>query len=399
MLLDADAVETNLATMAAFCREVGVDLAPHAKTSLSPYLVQRHLAHGAWAMTAALPRQVQGLHALGVPRILLANQLVDADAIAWIADGLVGARDREFWCYVDSVAGIDLLESALAAGDAGRPLSVLLEIGYGGGRTGVRDLAEAERIARRVARSEWLRLEGVAGFEGLIGGDGDGVPDGVDRFLEALRSATIRLHGEGLFESERPVVTAGGSSYFDRVVELLAPGAFDFAVRTVLRAGCYAIHDHGLYARTSPWGERRAEGRSLIPALELHASVLSVPEPGLAIVGFGRREVPVDDVLPVLLGRAGDGADHADRWSDRAVVAAVNDHHAYLRGDVTGLAPGDVLRFGVSHPCGAFDRWREILLVGGAGQGADRLLTDLADSDDPTDSGDLGRRPPPTPLA
>jgi D-serine deaminase-like pyridoxal phosphate-dependent protein len=64
-------------------------------------------------------------------------------------------------------------------------------------------------------------------------------------------------------------------------------------VRVVLRSGCYLTHDDGLYARASPLPELR-------PALELWARVLSCPEPGLAIAGFGKRDAPYDIDLPVI---------------------------------------------------------------------------------------------------
>ena len=75
----------------------------------------------------------------------------------------------------------------------------------------------------------------------------------------------------------------------------------------------------------------------------MYAQVLSVPEPGLAIVGMGKRDAPFDEGLPVT--RAGS-------------VVKMNDHHTYVRGG--GLAVGELVRFGLSHPCTAFDKWRFI---------------------------------------
>jgi D-serine deaminase-like pyridoxal phosphate-dependent protein len=46
------------------------------------------------------------------------------------------------------------------------------------------------------------------------------------------------------------------------------------------------------------------------------------------------------------------------------VVTAVNDQHAYLAvPPSTALAVGDLVRFGISHPCTTFDKWRAIPLV------------------------------------
>ncbi len=108
LVLHEDALESNLATMADYCTTAGILHAPHAKTSLSPQIVERHLRHGAWAMTAATPAQVRGLHRLGVGRILLANVLVDDAAIRWVAEHLLTRTepDTGFWCYADSIAGV-----------------------------------------------------------------------------------------------------------------------------------------------------------------------------------------------------------------------------------------------------------------------------------------------------
>jgi Predicted amino acid aldolase or racemase len=71
------ALTSNLATMRGFCEEHGVALAPHAKTHMSPQLVARQLAAGAWGLTAALPHQVAALLEFGVWRVLVANEITD----------------------------------------------------------------------------------------------------------------------------------------------------------------------------------------------------------------------------------------------------------------------------------------------------------------------------------
>jgi D-serine deaminase-like pyridoxal phosphate-dependent protein len=136
------------------------------------------------------------------------------------------------------------------------------------------------------------------------------------RYMTDSSAQTARqLNAAGLFEAGRvPLVSAGGSSYFDRVVAQLGPDRFSFPVQTILRSGCYLTHDHGIYRRTSPFdGRGSPTGPRLRPAFELLASVLSRPEPTLAIVGFGRRDVPIDDRLPVVPGGTVTTVDEATR--------------------------------------------------------------------------------------
>lgn len=326
LVLHESALAHNLAVMAEYCRTAGVELAPHAKTHMSPELTARQLAAGAWGLTAATPAQVRTLAGWRVPRILHANLLVDPADIDWVATELLVPGGPEFLTYLDSGAGLDLLLDRLAVHRPARPLRLLLELGSPGGRTGVRDDDAARALAARVRGSALVELAGIAAFEGLTHD-----PEPRAALLARVRALTEELRP--------PLVTAGGSSYFDEVVAALG----DLDATLVLRSGCYVTHDHGVYQRTSPLRDR------FRPALELRAAVLSQPEDGLAILGFGRREAPTDDRLPVVLGH--------DDWT----VTAVNDHHAFLAlPSGVRLAPGTVLRLGLSHPCGAFDRWRAI---------------------------------------
>jgi D-serine deaminase-like pyridoxal phosphate-dependent protein len=150
-------------------------------------------------------------------------------------------------------------------------------------------------------------------------------------------------------------VTAGGSAYFDVVVAALAGNP---AWRVVLRSGCYATHDHGLYRSISAF-ERTGSVPGLVPALEVWAPVLSRPESRTAVVGAGRRDLSFDAGLPVpLRGRtaAGESVDLGT-----AVVHQLFDQHAILTiPDGLDLAPGDEVGLGISHPCTTFDKWRWI---------------------------------------
>jgi D-serine dehydratase len=372
MLLHEDALAHNLRVMADYCRTAGVELAPHAKTHMSVELVRRQTEAGAWGFTAATPAQVRVLHSWGVRRILHANLLVDAPAIAWVAGTVLADPDGpELLTYADSHAGLDLLLAGLAAHRPVRRPRLLVELGFPGGRTGARDDALALDLARRVAASDLVDLAGVSVFEGLMPvGDDPGAPVGAVDLLRRTHALVTAVLDERLTDGP-PVVTAGGSSYFDLVVRELGPAAWDRPVTTVLRSGCYVTHDHGVYRRTSPLGADRGSD-ALRPAFELRAAVLSVPEDGRAIVGFGRREAPTDDRLPVVLGVLGAAGAAVDvtGWE----VTGVNDHHAFLRlPSGTMLVPGTVLRLGISHPCGAFDRWRRLPVVGTG----DRLVGEI----------------------
>ncbi|MGB3356112.1 MAG: alanine racemase [Mycobacterium sp.] len=360
-VLHADALTHNLAVMATWCRERGVELAPHGKTHMSPQLAARQIDAGACAITVATVGQAAVYRAFGVGDLVLANELVDEAGLAWLAAELERDQDLRFVCWVDSVRGVELMTSALAG--APRAVDVCVELGMPGGRTGCRSPEQVDEVVRAAVASPRLRLVGVAGYEASRGHEvtRDGLA-AVTGYLSEMRAATLRL--APLFETDSVLVSAGGSSYFDAVADVLTgwPGAL--SVRTVLRSGCYLTHDHGLYARTSPLTR---DGRTgLRPALEIRAQVISRPEAGLAILTMGRRDVAFDQGLPIPLEMPG------------GAVTTLNDQHAFLTmapGAGSRAPVGAWLRFGISHPCTVFDKWRVIPVLDGDGRVVDLIRT------------------------
>jgi D-serine deaminase-like pyridoxal phosphate-dependent protein len=359
LVLRRSALEHNLSLMARFCDERGVAIAPHGKTTMAPQLWRRQLDAGAWGITAATAVQARVMRAAGVRNVLVANELTDAASIRWAAEDLQG-EGTELICYVDGLRGVELLERGLREASAPRPLPVLVELGHRDGRTGCRDPAAAAQLARRVAASAELALAGVAGFEGTIAHDrGPASLAGVRAYLGEVRGLAERLLAEGVL-APRPILTAGGSHYFDLVADALGDGWPDGVDPLVLlRSGCYLTHDAGFYERASPFA-REEPGRRFRPALEAWGVVLSRPEPGLALLGLGRRDVPFDQDLPRPLSVVrGNGA--AEAIDGRVRITALNDQHAFCRlTSEADLEVGDLVRCGISHPCTAFDRSRVI---------------------------------------
>jgi D-serine deaminase-like pyridoxal phosphate-dependent protein len=351
MTLRQAALAHNAALMARWCRQVGCELAPHGKTSMSPELMRLQLDAGAWAITAATAGQARMFAAWGVPRVLIANEVTDPGGLRWlgraVADGL------DVLVLVDSEAAVRLLDQAMPAEAT---LPVLLELGVAGGRAGCRTVAQARAVAEAVQSAQRVRLAGVECFEGVAGHDRSAADTAaVAAMLAPLGPLMVELAGAGLFAGlEEVIVSAGGSSYPDLVVAAFdaLPALPGLRVRRVLRSGGYLAHDHGMLERTSPMRtDAHHPAGTLQPALRLFASVQSTPEPGLAIVGFGKRDAPFDVDLPVplrLCTRAG--------RLDGVQVRRLNDQHAFVRHD-RQLEVGDVVEFGISHPCTAFDKW------------------------------------------
>jgi D-serine deaminase-like pyridoxal phosphate-dependent protein len=357
LVVSRPAIEANITTMARYCAQHDVDFAPHGKTTMAPTLFQQQLDAGAWGITVATANQALAARRFGVPRVLLANELLDPKVLRWAA--IENAAGWDFLCYVDSLVGVDAIRKAMPA--SGR-LKVLVEVGFPGGRTGCRDVDEVERVATAAAAVPGVEVAGVAGFEGML-------PDidAVSTFLTTLVQAASRVAPLCLYPLQ---LSAGGSAFFDVVVEVLTPPARANGWRVVLRSGAVVTHDDGNYARTTPFTRVPGEG-SLAAALRVWAQVLSAPEPGLAILGAGKRDVPYDLGLPVpLAARATDGT---RRPLPGASIDRLNDQHAYLRD--ADVSPGELVQLGVSHPCTAFDKWRVIPVVDDGDNVVDLLHT------------------------
>src|SRR5262245_46815538 len=370
LILRRSALEHNVHLMAAFAAERTVSLAPHGKVGMAPQLWWMQLDAGAWGICAATAGQARVMRAAGVPRVLIANVLADPASLGWVAAAHAGG-ENELVCQADSERSVELLERGLREAGADRPLPVLVELGHASGRTGCRDLRSARALAARVARSRRLRPAGGTGYEGTIADDRSSTSPGrIRAFLADLRALALVVAEEHAFEGP-PIVSAGGSRYFDLAAERLSGAG---GSRVLIRPGCYLTHDHGAYAASSPLANRPAEHR-FRPAIEAWGTVLSVPEPGLALVGLGRRDVPSDEGYPrALCVRRSDGSDEA---IDRSVeVTGLNDHHAFCRvaADVR-LGVGDVVRYGISHPCTALDLWRVIPVVNDADRVVDAFAT------------------------
>jgi D-serine deaminase-like pyridoxal phosphate-dependent protein len=325
MVLRRDALEHNIATMAAFARHHGLEFAPHAKTHMSPEITRRQLDAGAWGVTVATPSQAMTVRGFGVPRVMIANQVVDPAGLGWLARELADDRDFESLLFVDSAASVDVLSRHAGP----RPFRVLAELGHEGGRAGSRTVEDLLEVAAHIARTPGVELAGVAGYEGSLKSAQD-----VRKYLDLMREAVEHLR------VREPILSVGGSQWFDVIGRELAA----VQARVLLRSGAYVSHDEGYYRERTPFN--RIDGE-LLPALEVWAHVLSTPEPGLAIVGMGKRDAPFDEGLPI-------------PRREGVTVLRMQDQHTVVEGD---LKVGDLLVFGISHPCTAFDKWRVLPLI------------------------------------
>jgi D-serine dehydratase len=369
-VLKREALEGNGAWMRAFTTMAGVMIAPHGKTTMTPELFAMQMADGAFGITCATAGHLEVYRAAGVPRVILANQLVGP---ANLRMALAHLRDPgfELYCLADSEVGLRALASTAAELGLERPVSVLIEIGAMGARTGVRTIDEGVALARLAVGLPQIRLAGVETYESIFPEAEKSDPERpVMGLLDLAASAAERIAAELPPSSDPFLLTAGGSDFFDLVVERFRKLELGRPVEIVIRSGCYITHDSlhladcidRLVAR-SP--EAAALPGRLQPALEVWGAVQSRPEPCRAYVNIGKRDISYDWELPVPTLWFRPGVHDRPQPAPAAWrTLRLNDQHLHLEvpGD-DGVQVGDMVAFGISHPCTTFDKWRVIPVV------------------------------------
>lgn len=271
-------------------------------------------------------------------------------------------------------------------------MDVLVELGLPGGRSGCRTGAQALALAQAAHASPAVRLVGIACYEGLWA-TGDSAADTtlVQSLMQRLHELAMHCDGQGLFaDTPEIILTAGGSAVFDLVApQLHPPQPLSRPVRALLRSGCYLTHDHGTYRRFATPLQQRLQhsglgghagpcDSGLHAALEVWALVQSCPEPGLAILNAGKRDLSHDIDLPTPVRWCPAGQRTPQPCPAGWRISALNDQHAYLQQADASTPPlrvGDRVALGISHPCTTFDKWGWMPLTDDDGQVTGAITT------------------------
>ena len=356
----------NAKLMQEFSDRSTVKLAPHGKTSMAPDLFKVQLDHGCWGISLAAVPQVINASQHGIHRIILANQLVGKYHMKLIAD-LLSTQEIEFYCFVDSLQNIHALGKYFSARNI--RLNILIEVGVSEGRCGWRDTDNIARLLDVIEQYASLRLCGISFYEGVI--HGEEAEHKIINFVSDICSLLCKIHRENKFDSKDIIVTGAGSAWYDIVAkELMSHNSIqDIDYTAIIRPGCYLIHDTGIYQDAQNNVINRSQlacdiSGELISSLELWAYVHSVPEPGLAVIGLGKRDVAFDSGLPTPEYLYRPGTPKPIKMGESCQVINIMDQHCMMKFcDNSSPQPGDLICFSSSHPCLTMDKWRHIGLI------------------------------------
>jgi D-serine deaminase-like pyridoxal phosphate-dependent protein len=312
LLLDAEAFEHNVEAMMALVRRYGRELRPHVKAHKCATIAKRQLEAGAIGLCCATVREAEVMAATGLPGILVSSPVVAPPMVERLLRAHAATGDLAV--VVDSDIGLDALA---AAASPAQPLGALVEIDVGQGRTGVTRPEDAVRLARRIAAAPQLAYRGVQAYYGHL----QHVPGYAARRARAaeqwarLQPFLDALGAEGLAPA---IVTGGGTGTHQMDLE---EGPF-----TEIQPGSYLFMDKQYGAI-----ELSPHGAPFEVALGVAARVISVNQPGLAVVDAGFKAMATDAGPALVQGCAAAtyqfmGDEHGGlRYGDGAARPAVNE--------------------------------------------------------------------------
>ena len=304
LLVDLEALDQNIATMAKAAREAGADWRPHIKASKAPTLANRLIAGGAVGVTSAKVSEAEQMVDGGVDDILIANEIVGPTKVVRLA---TLARRARLCVAVDDAVNLHEIAAAMTA--EGTSIDILVDINVNMNRCGV--LPEAgPALAGLTCELDGVRLRGLMGYEGHVM---NMEPEEKER--ETIASAGVLAEARTLVEASGIEVgcTSGGGigNYWitlkqGHLTELQAGGG-------VLMDATYAamgVRDHA-------------------NALFVLTQIISTPDRERAIGDAGWKTTGRHTGLPLVHGRAD------------LEVAGLSAEHTHFR-----VAPGAPVRPG-----------------------------------------------------
>ncbi|MBX3565946.1 MAG: DSD1 family PLP-dependent enzyme [Sphingomonas sp.] len=303
LVLDAAAMDRNIAAMAAFAVERGLKLRPHAKTHKSAEIARRQIAAGAVGICCAKLGEAEALAAEGISDIHLTSPVVTAGGIARLTTLAAKITLSVVVDHPDNVRAL-----------AGCGAALFVDVDPGAHRTGVTSPEAAVAVARIIGA--------IGGVQFYCGSEQHITLAADRRAVLAERSAYLRTVLDALDEAgiAVPVVTGGGTGSFAIDAEL--------GVLSELQAGSYIFLDR-------EYRDCELAGPAFEPALFVDSTVVSANTPGRVTIDAGLKAFAADAGVPVVWrGAKGRYAFMGDEQG-----ALIGDELPGLAGRVTLIPP------------------------------------------------------------
>ena len=290
LVVDLDAMERNLASMAAFARQHGVRLRPHAKMHKCAALALQQMQAGAVGVCVQKTSEAQALAAQGVHNIYISNEVIaphKLQQVAALAHALHSQGGR-LAIAVDSLVGVQALAAACQPLNTPAVIDVFIELDVGHGRCGVQSVEAVVALARALSSHESLHFAGLQAYHGRAqhGRTPAQRQAAFDQVLARVNAARAALQDAGL---PAAIITGAGTGTF--ALEA-ASGVYG-----ELQAGSYLFMDAD-YAQNTPAPDQPVFEHALF----IKTQVMSVCATH-AVCDAGHKSHAIDSGLPTVWGR------------------------------------------------------------------------------------------------
>jgi len=323
LVLDLDALESNIRKMGEFAKANGMRHRVHGKMhkSVDVARLQAELG-GSCGVCCQKVSEAEVFARGGITDVMVTNQVRDPAKIDRLARmPLLGARTI---CCVDDIDNVADLSAA--AMRHGTEIECVVEIDCGAGRCGVTTTEAVVEIAKAIDAADGLRFAGLQAYQGAMQhmDDYEERKAKTDIAIAMVTDAMAGLKAEGL---DCDIVGGGGtgSYYFEG-----ASGVFN-----ELQCGSYAFMDAD-YGRILDKEGQRIDKDEWQNALFILTSVMSHAKADKAICDAGLKAQSVDSGLPFIFGR--DDVEYVKCSDEHGVIA---DPDGVLKvNDKLKLVPG-----------------------------------------------------------
>ena len=324
LVLDVDALDRNIAAMAALVAARGVALRPHAKTHKSVDIAKRQIAAGAVGVCCAKIGEAEALAGGGVTGILITSPVAAPVAVDRLAK--LAATAQGLMVVVDHPGVAARIDAALAT--AGARLDVIIDIDPGIARTGVASGEAAVALAEVISASPNLAYRGVQ----FYCGSQQHIESYADRRAAIVeRTAYLQEVIAALTDAAfAPSIVTGSGTGTHRI-------DLDLGVFNELQAGSYVFMDKQyLDCDIADGAEPPFE-----VSLSVDSRVVSANHSGLVTIDAGYKSLSTDGGVAVVQRGA----------PETAFFAFMGDEHAALIAPEIGneLRPGDPVTLTVPH--------------------------------------------------
>lgn len=320
LVLDLEALDRNIARMAALAARHGVALRPHAKTHKSVDIARRQIGAGAVGVCCAKIGEAEVLAAGGVTGVLITSPVAAPAAIARLA--VLAGQAEGLMAVVDHPDVAARIDAALAAN--GATLDMIIDIDPGIARTGVASAAAAVALAQAIAALPNLRYRGVqyyCGSQQHIENYAERRAAIVER-TAYLQEVIAALADAGF----APAIVTGGGTGTHRI-------DLDLGVLTELQTGSYVFMDKQ-YLDCDLTGDGEVPFET---ALGVDARVVSANHSGLVTIDAGFKSLSTDGGVAVVRRGAPESAFFAFMGDEHAALIAPGIGTAMQAGDPVGL--------------------------------------------------------------